>query len=146
MSTSTVVPGNPKSAAGRSAKRSFLSALGHLGREAVTKVFPMLVRDAQVCEPIVELLFPMEGALYGSVVNAICQAEVAGANAAAGAATGPAKWEAVWNAVGPQLLSVAHEDGLVGETAETAASRYVQAIFNLLDGPAKMGVNHTAAS
>lgn len=116
---------------------SFLKKLGKLGLEGVTKVLPVLTRTAQVAEPAVDLLFPLEGPLFNAVVNAVCLAEVAGANAAGTQSTGPLKFEAVMSAVGPQLLDLANQHGLVSDSADGAAKQYIQAIYGLLNGPAK---------
>ena len=115
---------------------SFLKQLGRLGLGCVTKVLPVLSKGAQQAEPVVDLLFPLQGGVFTSVVNSICLAEVAGAQATSGE-TGTLKLEAVWSSVGPQLLELAEHQGLVGADAEAHARQYIQAIFLLLDGPVK---------
>ncbi len=120
--------------------KSFLKSIGHLGFECFTRVLPFVTKQAQAAEPFVDLLFPLQGGLFSTVVNSICMAEVTAAqasNSATAAATGVAKMEAVINVVGPQLLELSKQNGLVGDDAEAAVKRYVQAIFDLLDGPAK---------
>ena len=118
-------------------KNSFLKKLGQLGKDIVEKVLPTLTRVAVIAEPVVDLLFPMEGPLYNTVVTAIVDAEVKGAQAAAGAQTGPEKFEAVWKAVSPQLLTLASTNGLISADGEASVQKYIQAIFNILDGPVK---------
>lgn len=118
-------------------KNSFLKKLGQLGKDVVQKVLPVLTRAAVVAEPVVDLLFPLEGPLYNTVVTAIVEAEVRGAQAAAGAQTGPEKFEAVWKSVSPQLLSLANTNGLISADGEASVQKYIQSIFNILDGPVK---------
>ena len=115
---------------------SFLKQLGRLGLSCVTKVLPVLTRGAQEAEPVIDLLFPLQGGIFTSVVNAVCLAEVAGAQADSSDA-GAVKLQAVWGAVGPQLLDLAEKQGLMGADAEATAKQYIQAIFQILDGPMK---------
>lgn len=123
---------------------SFLKQLGHLGLGCVTKVLPVLTKGAQQAEPVVDLLFPLQGGVFTAVVNSVCLAEVAGAHTDASEA-GALKLQAVWNSVGPQLLELAEKQGLVGADAESTAKQYIQAIFQILDGPMKKPAAGTPA-
>jgi hypothetical protein len=138
---------NPPAAAPAKQHTSFLKQLGHLGLECVTKVLPVLTKGAQEVEPVIDLLFPLQGSVFSSVVNSVCMAEVAGAQAQTQPAeAGAVKLQAVWNAVGPQLLDLAQQQGLMGTDAEASAKQYIQAIFQLLDGPAKKVTTSGAAA
>ena len=112
----------------------------------VDKIIPTLTKAAVAAEPLVDLLFPMEGPLYNQVVAAICKAEVDGAQAAAGPQTGAEKFQAVWNAVSPQLLTLASTNGLISADAQASVQKYIQAIFNILDGPVKAAPAAAAAA
>lgn len=130
MSTAPVVPAVPHV--------SFLKKVEHVGYEILTKVLPFLEKTATQAEPLVDLLFPLEGPLYNSVVTSVLMAQVAGSTAAADTTdTGAAKFQAVFNAVSPGLLAEAQKDGLVGDAATAAVNKYIQAIFDVFDGPAK---------
>lgn len=116
---------------------SFLKQLGHLGLSCITRVLPVLTKGAQQAEPVIDLLFPLQGGIFTAVVNAVCLAEVAGAQAGPNE-VGTLKLQAVWSAVGPQLLELAEKQGLVGPDAEATAKQYIQGIFQLLNGPVKI--------
>lgn len=122
---------------------SFLKKLENFGLTALTKVLPFLEKEATEAEPLVDLLFPAEGPLFNSVVTAISTAQLAG-TAAAGSATGADKFQAVYNAVSPGLLAEAQKDGLVGDAATAAVNQYIQAIYLLFAGPAKVGATPAA--
>jgi len=110
---------------------SYLKHLGHLGLEAFTRIVPFIAQGAEDVEPEFDLLFPLEGPIYNSVVRAICMVEMAGTKDTAGST----KLQSVAGLVAPHLRALAAHYGIPEQELDTAIPRYINGLVAILNGP-----------
>jgi len=124
----TTAPAAPHPA---SSRFSYLKHLGHLGLEAFTKIVPFIAQGAADIEPEFDLLFPLEGPIYNSVVRAICMVEMAGTDHT----SGPTKLNSVAGLVAPHLRALADHYGIPEQELDAAIPRYINGLVAILNGP-----------
>ncbi|MCU1226408.1 MAG: glycoside hydrolase family 25 [Edaphobacter sp.] len=112
---------------------SFLNHLGHLGLDALTKVVPVVAKVAEAIEPEFDLLFPLEGPIYNSVVRAICVVEMASNKNT----SGETKLQSVTSLVSPHLGTFAAHYSLSDQELEVAIHKYVNGVVGILNGPVR---------
>lgn len=116
---------------------SFLDRIGHFGLEAIAKILPGIKIAAQEIEPEFDLLFPLEGPVFNSVVRAICTVQMA-----SGAGTsGETKLQSVMGLVGASLRAIAASHNLPEDQVEPAIRQYLNGLVALLNSPTR---NRTA--
>jgi translation elongation factor EF-4 len=129
-----------------------LTFLEHAGQQiakgvkvALTKVVPVLAKDAQEAEPLLDLALPAEGPIFNTVTNAVVATEAAYAAQGAQSGTGAQKLASVLSACESTLLPALNKAGLTGAAATQAATNYINAVVQIANGPAVAAAAPAAA-
>lgn len=119
----------------------FIGFLDKLGQEvakdtkiALETVLPIIVRDAKLAEPIVDLALPAEGPIYNTVVDA-AYVSVQGYAALGVNATPDQIANAVLKQTQSTMLPALEKAGLTSDQATSVMLSYVNAILTILNGP-----------